>query len=372
MKRNLPRLAVLLFSLALTICLNDAACAQETISLKDWVVTVIDQVDVPARETGLLESLDVAEGDRVTAGQLIGKLDDRQIQLQAKLADADLQIAKKRMETHFESELAKHDLALAEQLGEQQKFSSDIARQKAQNDVRVRAAAKATGIAKNEWSRANDARSRFADSVSKSELDSLRLAYERSQLEGQQAVIDQQIDALTSKSEDKASLLHRLRIRRAEVTIDQATADKSILEIQTGAKQYAAQLAQLSVQQHTIVAPIDGVVVQRYQQPGQWVGAGAAIVRVLRIDRLQAEGFVGIEIAKKLQAAQSVEVRCAGVGSQAIKGEVSFVSPEMDPINGQVRLLVQFDNPGEQVLPGMRVDLTAVGETATDPSDDSK
>jgi multidrug efflux pump subunit AcrA (membrane-fusion protein) len=32
----------------------------------------------------------------------------------------------------------------------------------------------------------------------------------------------------------------------------------------------------------------------------------------------------------------------------------------VDPVNGQVRVLIEFDNPGEKVLPGMRVDLSAV------------
>ncbi|MGB7345058.1 MAG: HlyD family efflux transporter periplasmic adaptor subunit [Pirellulaceae bacterium] len=335
---------------------------QATIVMRDLVVTVIDQVDVPALETGILESLDVTEGDRVTKGQRIGNLDARQIALQAKMAQADLRIAQMRAANHYESQLAKQDLALAEQTASQQKIASEIARKIADNNVRVLAATKASGIAKNEWDRANDARRKFADSVSTSELESLRLAFERSQLETQQATLDQSIDALTAKSKDQEALLHQLRVRQAEVSLEQAATDKAVLEIQTGAKQHAVTLADLSIQRHSIVAPINGVVVQRYQRAGQWVQPGTAIVRVVRMDRLQAEGFLDIATALKLRDRKDVTLQCDQLGEQSIQGTVTFVSPEVDPVNGQVRVLVQFDNTDEKIFPGMRVHLTANGK----------
>ncbi len=350
---NLP-IVVLLFLLSTSVS------AGESITMNNLVVTVIDQVDVPARETGMLETLSVREGDHVTAGQTIGNLDSRQVELQAKLAQADLRIAMARVATQADSRLAKQDLALAQELAKQQQIAADVAGLKAENDARVRAATKATAIAKNEWSRANDARSRFADSVSKSELDSLRLGYERSQLETQQAALEQKIEALGSESSQKESLIHRLQIRRAEVTLEQAESEAEILQIQTAAKQHAAKLADLAAKRHLIVAPFDGVIAQRYQRAGQWVQQGMAIVRLLRLSRLQAEGFFDAATALRLRDAKSVTLRCDQAGDIELSGSIAFVSPEVDPVNGQVRVLIEFDNPGEKVLPGMRVDLSAV------------
>ncbi len=339
-----------------------ATGAEESIMMKDMVVTVIDQVDVPARETGVLEKLSVREGDHVTTGQTIGNLDLRQVDLQAKLAQADLEIATARVATQADSRLAKQDLALTQELAKQQQIAADVARLKAENDARVRAATKETAIAKNEWSRAKDARSRFADSVSKSELDSLRLRFERSELETQQAILEQEIESLSAESSKKDSMIHRLQIRRAEVTVEQAESEARILKIQTTAKQHAAELADLAAKRHLIVAPFDGVIAQRYQRAGQWVQQGTAVVRVLRLNRLQAEGFFDAATALRLRDVKTVTLRCDQSGVVELVGTVAFVSPEVDPVNGQVRVLVEFENPDEKILPGMRVDLTAMAE----------
>ncbi len=342
-----------------SITLPSIVIADDVITMRDMVVTVIDQVDVPARETGVLETLDVAEGDRVRRGQVIGQIDDRQIKLQASLANADLQVAQRRAQAGFASELAKQDLALAQQLADQQSIVNEVAEVKASSDVRVEAANKAAEMAKNEWARAKDSRARFVESVSKSELDHLRLAYERSELERQQAALDNRIDVLNVKSEAKESLLHELRIERTKISLQQATEDQAILKLQTQSKRLATELAEVAAQRHQIVSPIAGVVVQRYQRAGQWVQPGAAVLRVVRMNRLQAEGFLDIQTALKLRNAKNVSLRCATMNVDSIAAEVTFVSPEVDPVNGQVRVLVQFDNQDERVLPGMRVDLTA-------------
>jgi len=327
--------------------------------MQNMVVSAIDQVDVPAREVGVLESLSVKEGDRVSRGQVIGKLDGRRVEVQAELMQADLQIAQKKAESNFPTELAEKDLALAEQMASQQLIASEISRKKAANDVRILAATKAMEIAKNEWQRANDARSRFAESVSTSELDNLRMAYERSQLETQQARFEQLVDGLDVKSDEQESILHQIRIRRAKVTIEQTSADQAILELLAKSKQMEMNLATLTREHHKVVSPLGGVIVQRYQQAGQWVQPGTPIVRIVRMDRLQAEGFLDVTTAIQLRRQQKVTLRCEAAQRDTIVATVTFVSPEVQTVSGKVRVLVEFDNTNESVLPGMRVDMTA-------------
>ncbi len=39
------------------------------------------------------------------------------------------------------------------------------------------------------------------------------------------------------------------------------------------------------------------------------------------------------------------------------EGQIVFISPEIDPVNKEVRFWVEFDNPKLDVLPGMRLSL---------------
>ncbi|MGC3967799.1 MAG: hypothetical protein QM775_10635 [Pirellulales bacterium] len=44
--------------------------------------------------------------------------------------------------------------------------------------------------------------------------------------------------------------------------------------------------------------------------------------------------------------------------SQEFFGRLSFVSPEVDPVNGEVRLFVEMANPDQLLRPGLRGTLT--------------
>ena len=320
------------------------------------VVTVIDQIDVPALETGILKSLTVREGDRVTGGQVIGKLDDRHVQLQAKLVATELEIATSRANEDFASELAAKDYLQQQEMAEQHELLRDIAHRKAKNDIRVRASQKAEAVAKNEWTRASKARERFVDSVSKSELDGLKLVYERTQLETKQAAFERSIDLLNAKSEDKAGLLHEIEIEQAGIAAKQSIADKKVAALQAQAKQHAANLAALSIDRHQVTTKLSGIIVERYQRPGQWVQSGERIVRVVRLDRLRAEGFVSGKVAAKLRKLKQVELSMnVGENNVVRVGEVVFVSPEVNAVDGDVKVFIEFDNPDEDVLPGTLV-----------------
>jgi multidrug efflux pump subunit AcrA (membrane-fusion protein) len=60
-----------------------------------WV-KVADSVKLPAKEPGVLMHLGVKEGSQVTAGQVIGQIDDREIQTQKKSAEYALSAAIKK------------------------------------------------------------------------------------------------------------------------------------------------------------------------------------------------------------------------------------------------------------------------------------
>jgi macrolide-specific efflux system membrane fusion protein len=99
-------------------------------------------------------------------------------------------------------------------------------------------------------------------------------------------------------------------------------------------------------------------VVQIFRRKGEWVEPGDKVVRVLRIDRLRAEGFIA---ARDLQrdlhgAAATVTVALPGKGQVEVRGKIVFVSPEIDAVTQQVLVWAEVDNPAPQFVlrPGMK------------------
>lgn len=196
-----------------------------------------------------------------------------------------------------------------------------IAQQEAKNDVDVRFARKSLEVAEAELQRALDSVEDYPKSVSATELDRLKLTVERTRLE-----------------------------------IEQAQHVLNVAEITAALKGTAFEAAKQKLDRQTIRAPIDGVVVQVYRHNGEWVEPGRQVVRILRMDRLRAVGFVDAAQLDAAPIGSAVEllIKSGEKAAETFSGTLVYVSPEVDPVNDQVRVWAEVDNPEMQLKPGMR------------------
>jgi macrolide-specific efflux system membrane fusion protein len=120
------------------------------------------------------------------------------------------------------------------------------------------------------------------------------------------------------------------------------------------AKQNELTAAQAEVTRRRIVAPFDGVIVQVYVRRGEWVKPGQQALRIVNVDRLKAEGFVPADRATAELVSRPVHVTVESSGNpQPFEGAIVFVSPEVDPITGQVRVWAEIDNRNGRLRPGL-------------------
>jgi macrolide-specific efflux system membrane fusion protein len=204
----------------------------------------------------------------------------------------------------------------------------EIARAKAANDVRQRFAKKSLEVSEAELRRSLDSIERFAKSISQSQLDVERLTVQKNQLEAEQAEHEQQVAILEMKAQE-----NELSAARAQVTRRQ------------------------------IVAPFDGIVVQIYVRRGEWVEPGQKALRIVNVDRLKAEGFVPAAGALADLSGRPVSLEVDGLPAEgAPGGAIVFVSPEVDPITGQVRVWAEIDNREGKLRPGQPARMVVTGQ----------
>jgi macrolide-specific efflux system membrane fusion protein len=215
--------------------------------------------------------------------------------------------------------LAQIDDQVARLAEEAAQAQFEIAQAKATNDVRMRFARKALEVSEAELRRSTESIERFAKSVSESQLDVERLTVQKNQLEAEQAGHEQEVAVLEMKS--KANEL----------------------------KAAAAQVAR-----RRIVAPFEGTIVQMYVRRGEWVEPGQQALRIVNVDRLKAEGFMPAAAARNELVGKSVKLKVEGVSDDGpVVGTFVFVSPEVDPITGQVRVWAEVDNRDGRLRPGL-------------------
>ena len=262
------------------------------------LVTLAEQRSVPARESGILATVAVEDGHVVEEDQLLARIDDAESQLDKRRAEIELQIA----------------------------------RRKSENNIKVRAARGAAAVAQSEYKRTLDARRRFPQSVTDSDLDRDRLTAERAELEVEQAEHDFGVEELTAQ------------LKENELAVSVR-----------------------NVERRQILSPISGVVVEVNRRRGEWVEPGEEVFRVLRIDRLRAEGFLSADqVRSNLVGSRAVlRVSLAGQPNAEFEGKVTFVSPELDPLNNQVRFWAEIENRDRLLRPGLQAALIIHAPTAT-------
>ncbi len=200
------------------------------------------------------------------------------------------------------------------------KTQFEIARKVGSNDVKVRFTQKSHELARAELRRANESIEKFKKSVSQAELEELQLSVDKAVLEIEQAQHDLAMEKLTAK------------LRENEL-----------------------QLAESSLARRQILSPIDGVVVELRRRLGEFVETGDPVARILRMDRLRAEGFVQARQISGRMVGSGVTIRLElGGGRVELPGTLVFISPEVNPVNGQVRVWAEFDNRDSLVRPGLQ------------------
>lgn len=147
-----------------------ASAAMREVQIAHCLVSLVEDVQVPAREPGALTSVAVVEGQYVTAGQSLAQIDDRQPQLD-KLA-AELQ----------------RNAALA----------------KAQDDIEVRYAEAALAVAGAKLERALTIDRKSPGGVTQQEIQELQLAKRRDELQIERSKLEMRVARMNADVHEAA------------------------------------------------------------------------------------------------------------------------------------------------------------------------
>lgn len=216
------------------------------------------------------------------------------------------------------SKLTASDLRRAE-------IELEIAKARAANDVDRRTAETTYEVALDAWQRSMRSAESVPGSITKTELERQRLEAEKAKLDIEQAERDQQIFRQTEKAraEDVARIREQLELRR-------------------------------------FTAPFRGMVVELFRQPSEWVAPGDVVLRVIRLDKLRIEAFIdGRVYGNELKGRPAAFVTASANGKERVyRGIVTFVSPELHPVSGRIRIAADVENTDLSLRPGERGTLT--------------
>ncbi|QGJ71416.1 HlyD family efflux transporter periplasmic adaptor subunit [Planctomycetales bacterium 10988] len=283
------------FLLTVTLCCVGQISAQSPtpdgpIHVPGCLVSLVEEIEVPAKEAGVIAAMEIKPGMIVEAGQQLAQLEDEQ--------------------TRYEKQ--------------QMEYDREIALRESENDIAIRLARKTQEVAKAELYHKQQANMTVSKSVSQSEIRQLMLAVERTKLQIEESEHKQELARMTAES-----------------------------------RQVGVQMAELRLQRHLIKAPIPGVVAEVFRRPGEWVAPGDTILKIYRIDRVRIEGFLSISEAGPEILGNLVNVTVELPGRRRVQypGKIVFVSPEVEPVRGELRVWAEVENANHELLPGLKAEM---------------
>jgi membrane fusion protein, copper/silver efflux system len=103
----------------------------------------------------------------------------------------------------------------------------------------------------------------------------------------------------------------------------------------------------------TLVAPLDGVVLEKMVVTGQSVMAGMKLYRLADLSTVWIEGEVFEQDVAFVRVGALARVELAAYPGRAFTGRVGFVYPTVDEQSRTVRVRVVLPNPDGALKPGM-------------------
>ncbi|HZL91430.1 MAG TPA: HlyD family efflux transporter periplasmic adaptor subunit [Pirellulaceae bacterium] len=137
--------------------------------------------------------------------------------------------------------------------------------------------------------------------------------------------------------------------QRALAQISVAEVEKRVAQATQLAKEGQIEGAMNEIERLKIVAPIDGFVNEVYKHVGEWCQPGDPIMEIIRMDRVEIEGFVfaaDASPAKVLDKPVDVIVQLAGGETYQASGKITFASSVLEGSGRirQFRVSTEIDN----------------------------
>ena len=258
------------------------------------------QVTIYSKVQGWVEKINVREGDRVKAGDVLVTLDSREAQATVAQAKASLEAAAARL---------KQVKATSEEA-----VQSQIQQTKANLE-----------LAESDLKRAQDLHQK--NFIARQQLDEARTKYNVAK-----ANYDLAQNSIRQKTWENEIALAEAQVQLAKATLDLNQ----------------AQLANL-----IILSPMNGGVTKRYVDPGTMVKDTTPILNLMDLSEMKLVVNVIEREFILLQKGQTVAVTVTAFPNRTFPGRISVITPALELQSRTAEIQISIPNPGYVLNPGM-------------------
>lgn len=149
------------------------------------------------------------------------------------------------------------------------------------------------------------------------------------------------------------SQLEAARQMLAQVERGASAEELRAMEAQVVQAQVAVEFAQKQLSDAVIKSPIDGNIALRHTQVGATVGAGTPVMTIVYMDEVIVQIGVSDRLVNALKPGDEVRVTIPALSNEDFTGKVQAVSPIADQQTRLFPVRIVVPNPDHRIKPGM-------------------
>ncbi len=306
------------------------------------VIAPLQNVAITSQLTEPADSVSVSEGDRVRAGQVIAVLDTADLQAQLAQAQATVQTDVRTA--------ASADAKVTEA-----RYTQRLNIGQSGDQVRSAAAALAQShqtLNNDQLTLARDRQLLANGYIAQSQYDQ-----QATQVANDQAAVRSATATLES-ARTSQSVNGTQNVGLQAATVASAAADANAAHATIGQAQAQVRQLQAQIAKATIVSPVDGVVVNRNLNPGEYP-SGRTIFTIQQLNRVYATLNASSSDTFAIPVGAPVTVSVSGGGTRTYRGTVVAVLGQVTPGSTDFTVKVLIDNADGKLQSGLPVSATA-------------
>ena len=390
MKKPVRILIVLaiLITAAVVVFRSSLFREQDTNTLRLSGNIELTQVDIAFKAPGRITVLNVAEGSKVTKGQILAEIDrvslssqkDRE---QAGVESARAQLVQMMTAIQFQQESIEGDLQLkrADLRSAEAKLAELIAGTRPQEIQASRSQVEDLKTWLEQYKRDFDrAQVLFKnEDISAAQYEQFRSKYESTAQSLRQA--EQRLGLLEEGPRKETIEAARAQVEKAQAAIRLAEANR--IELKRREQELAVRRADIDrakaglsvinsqLADTTIDSPIDGVVLVKSAEQGEIVAAGAIVATIGDIEHPWLRAYIGEKDLGRVKLGTPVKLTNDSFPGKVYVGKITFISSEAEFTPKQIqtqdervklvyRIKIEVDNPNHELKSNMPVDAEIV------------
>ena len=331
------------------------------------------QVDVSAKIAGRILSLRVREGDRVTEGHLLVRLDDAELKAEVERAEAALKSAEAQLRDLLAGARRQEIEEARATVDRAQSQLNDLLAGSRREEIEQAREAVRSAEATRVWTERDLKRAQelFAkEFIAMQEVDRARQAYEVAVAQERSARANlQMVEAGPRRDQIEAA---RAQLKAARDHLDLLLAGPRPFQVEAARGQVsqaraALDLAGSRLREAAIVSPINGVVLRKNLEAGEMANPGVSILTLVDPTDLWLRAYVPETDIGRIKVGMAARITIDAYKDRTFSGKITEIASEAEftPKNVQTkkervnlvfRIKIAVDNPQGLLKPGMPAD----------------